>query len=506
MSYKPKSKDEKDPKDKKPYPSDKPKPAKTTGTGSVLQSLTHSGLQVSALNSLTVTTGTSSGTAELVVATGYMNAALILGDATAYAMVSAQMNSIITAFAINRGYTTGVTAAKILTYIQTSCTAFGILLALYRSQNVAALTDGRGNAISNLFQVRPYGNLTGVQILQHIHNGSEPSMVDDADNISNAEWAQHYLSELPKLVLPVQWIPIIMYFFSAFFDIGGAGSSGHKYLGFYPSVLSGATTMEAEYDTLIATLDAMVLADPDITQILDLFGFTSEPIVNLDFTRDLKGQTLLAIKDPRIHSFITNSQLFDIMGGAYNDDDVVNTYWDIFGINNIFSYPDVLDINVDLIGIELVFRQGLQATISPHSLWIMCSGRYWAEVTGESSTGIMINPFAFTGIGGALGDASRITDLVALSDRMRRYSHYLGFLIPYETTITMSADAVGVFTISSTIVTTHVLESANTYDMGDDVATIQNVLVVTLLFGPGYRQTMQSLLAKMRYGNTNISY
>lgn len=228
-------------------------------------------------------------------------------------LVAPLITKIINNYAYSRGQTTTVTAADIFDYIEAANEAHQLLLHMWRSQNVKNLKDSKGVDISEAFKGRMKYDAT-LDWLNAIRTGVSVEVVapvlDGNVPINNAAWAQDWLSEIPKLKMPRQWIAANVALFSGFYR-HDPGNGLDAFIKFVPDAIGlSNTAVKTAYDAAVLILDGFISAHPELEDILETLGFTSDPIVDFDFTRDLKGQTGIVFDDPTLALTLVNSHVF----------------------------------------------------------------------------------------------------------------------------------------------------------------------------------------------------
>jgi len=231
-------------------------------------------------------------------------------------LVDPAMEDVINAFSSSRGYTSTVTPSVIRGYMSQVMRAVESLLVLKRSQDAKELTDAQGSYIAPLFTTVPTdgrnfitggGGVGGAEIAAAI---STTQIGTGA--IGNAAWGTTYLSELSKLYLPAKVFELLKSLYSVVYA-NPMSDSFDSYITFYPVNtivgLSGVITPETAFANAISTIDSTLGTYPDLRTIIGLLGIDAQPVLNHDWTRDVKGQQLIVSNDPLLPTLFRNEFL-----------------------------------------------------------------------------------------------------------------------------------------------------------------------------------------------------
>lgn len=433
---------------------------------------------------------------EIAKRTIYVSATDTWMDATAWGMVSAQLTSILAAYGSARGFATTVTAANVYDYLLHSIRALATLCALKRIQDAVNVTDASGMDISALFETRTYrgGAINMATTLGELLNSTAITSVSDVTTISNAVWQQTYLSELHKIRLPKQIIMQVIAMFSGYFEVPtGAGVTLYEFM---DTGLNGNVNAATVYTgTHIAALNAL-LANPDMYTVLDMLGFTAEPLLAMDWNRDIRGKTVNIIRDPEIVNFLANGWIETVPDvGVTGDTDVIYRLLDLSRSRSIFDNVAISNIDISNFMLPLMFGLRFQSAFT--TSYIM------NHISTIDETGTLAHSYCWAPCRLIFDATSTATtaELHAISDRLtyamaRWCSHTSAVSMGFFPAITAKLDdnAGSIDVISVSAVAIGISEPENSWYIPSDIEMLINSIKLEYIFGAQWRSRLQLLL------------
>jgi len=267
------------------------------------------------------------------------------------------IQEVIDGFSSSRGYVSSVTPSIVRDYIVNSVEALSAIYVLKKLQDIKQLKDGQGRAITNLFAGAPSGGYNDISLAAYDPNVTVSLL--GQTNISNAVWANTYLSELSKIRVPHAFGQMIKTLFEGVYKF--KSSPVETYVQFWPgNIVAGAvlTTPEASFAAKIAAIDSAVSTDSDLLAILQLLDITPDFAMNENFERDLKGQTLVVYSDPLLETMIVNNWV--TAAGLVEADipqEIVDTVFLPFNEGSMFNYVDNFTLGLDMVPYTILFRR-----------------------------------------------------------------------------------------------------------------------------------------------------
>jgi len=415
--------------------------------------------------------------------------ALLQGFSNLNDLVEGPVSELIRAYATARGYTTSVTYAKVSEYVYQSLELLMILFHMFRAQNVRRVTTPSGLDIGGILAMRPSVQYSTSAVADYVINGTSAATatnhVNDGDVvISNAAWSKDWLSQLTHIKLSQPMVQWAAAHFAVFYNMNNQG--GNAIISFIPNTLTNSSGIAAKtrFDALAASLESLRSSDADLIDILNFLGFTNDSVINLDFTRDARQQTLPLVTDANLESTFVNTNLY---GQASNDDDVSEYFFDINGIFDALTYPDDAQLSADVV----FSSRYLRGAVFTHYVFKAIS----------VGSGVRIDPFYPFALSLVMADYPSPTQAVA--DRLRNVlgKWYASSLpkMPY-TPESNIFDFSGTPAIAgSTTVTFYVASQSNVYKLPDTYDFYQSAKLAELIMGNvEYRQQLQSLANSIR--------
>jgi len=289
---------------------------------------------------------------------------IIIGDQLAESsnalnsLLEGPISELIDAYATARGYVTSVTYTKVSQYVVQSQRMLNLLFHMFRAQNVRNVVTPGGQSIGALLAKRPSVRFSGPKVADYVINtpseATTTNHIDDGDvSISNSTWASDWLSQLVHMKLSKPLVEYSASLFGTFYQ--QTQSNGTTLYSFIPETLTSSSGISvfARYDALATSLASMRAADRDLVDILNFLGFTNEEVIQLDFNRDIRKQTLPIIQDPAFLSMFINTNLH---GVENNDDDVISLFYDVYGKFTAMNAPDDVQLSADVVFASRVLR------------------------------------------------------------------------------------------------------------------------------------------------------
>jgi hypothetical protein len=284
-----------------------------------------------------------------------------LVDSTS-SLIDASIEDVINAFSSAKGYTSSVTPAIIRGHMKQVVKAVEALVVLKRSQDGKELTDSQGTDLDDVF----FAVATDGRQYATSGGGFDPSVVAGAvpvttlgvAAISNAAWANTYLAELGKLVIPQKVFDMLISLYSGVYNNPQAGLD--SYFSFWPNSVVGLTaltTPEVVFSNAITTINSNLSSYPDLRTMLGLLGLDAAPCLNYDWNRDIKGQSVMMFDDPLIYTLIKNEFL---SFSAFDEVDIPQAFQDAvelpFMQGTLAGFEDSFSIGSDMIPYLGLFR------------------------------------------------------------------------------------------------------------------------------------------------------
>lgn len=275
------------------------------------------------------------------------------------------IQDVINAFSSAKGYTSSVTPTIVRGHLEQVIKAVESLIILKRSQDNKELTDALGNSLSGVFNALADGGRQYATIFGGIDPATvvEPGLTVTfygTGSISNSVWANTYLSELSKFVIPQGVFDFLESFYSGVYKNHASMIDG--YFVFWPSTIVGLTantSPETGFANAVSSIDFNLSSYPDLRTIIGLLGIDASPCLNYDWTRDIKGQSLKVIDDPLIPTFFKNEFL---AFSAFDEADVPQEAQDTVElpvVQSPLSYvEDTFEVGMDMIPYLGLFRYG----------------------------------------------------------------------------------------------------------------------------------------------------
>lgn len=476
-----------------------------------------------AISSILRNTGATTAATEMTHAPVAINVSSTLFNDEALRLVKSQLQSVINAYSVSRGYQTEVTTLDIANYLDLAADYFSNLVFLHRIQNSAMLTTVSGRQVGQLFSYLPisplYGALDGDHEDYHqnypIANFlNAPLHYDFAENISNATWVRDIVSHLPQCLLPTAWFEYINYIFSNVFTLNGISTLGFdSFLSFMPSSIiyigENNKTLSEHVKKSGEELATMLAEKPDLKIMLELLGFNNSGIL-YDFTRDLKAKTLSVVDDKSLLTSLIQGQI-----STYTPDDKDgSTLWrkDDGRIGSVlFGFEETHEISAAKDIYSIIFSLPVEFTddgvnYAPHLSFMRSMGIIHSDLpSGKVEFKKILPPARFTEVKYD-GDVSvetikeAVTTIAAMSGAMDDFNSYIGFKLPFSEHITLSANQVGL-SVDSIYVTASVVESADVYIVElDDLLLLKSTAMLAIMFGSEWRMYLQTLLQTMTNG------
>jgi len=283
---------------------------------------------------------------------------ILVNNTTMNSLLEGPIAELIDAYATARGYTTGVTYAKVSEYILRSSRVLSYLLHMYRAQNVRNVVTPGGQPIGEILSLRPSVRFSSSAVADFIINATSESgytnHVDDgAVSISNSTWATSWLSQLVHIKLSAPMVKLLVSLFGVYYQETSA--NGSCIFSFIPESLTNSANIavETRFVNESAAMATMRAADRDLVDILNFLGFTNEEVISLDFNRDLRKQTLPLVQDPGFVSAYVNT---NFEGLEQNDNDVESLFYDVSGKFTPLTAPDDVQLSADIVFASRMLR------------------------------------------------------------------------------------------------------------------------------------------------------
>jgi len=297
-------------------------------------------------------------------------------------LIDEELQEIIDSYASSRGYTTNVSVADVQDYLQTSADYLSALLWLYKAQNAKRMIGYDGFDIGGWLGSRPSVLADGDDLAQYVVNGvAVPNAVvnDAAVGINNTDWST-MLATLAHVRLSAPIVSLLVGLFGVDYMVQGNGANAIYQL--FPSGLANATAAMTTLTGYGTTLAGYRNSFPDLADIMEFIGYSSDFVVGMDFTRDQRGLTPSIVQDPEFDYIRVNSAI-DFGGYFSNDDDRRDVYYDIHGDADFVNFDKDKEISAaTILKHKILDNWGASAgasPIQPHFrsyLWIEGNGTY----------------------------------------------------------------------------------------------------------------------------------
>lgn len=433
---------------------------------------------------------------------------LILSD-DAVPMFTQTVSQLIEAFATNRGYPTTLTASNIISYFRSAAVTYAYFVKLWSLQNSSKLVDKFGRDISDVFSRRtrtttPTQDLTGATV----------PPISDTVTISNAVWLRDYAGELINILLPSSISELIFGLFSGVFSMHRFSDAGiSSFISLYPeldNVLSTKKTHEL-FDSNLATTKSILQSSSDMIPFLTFLGLSSSNIIEMEWSRDIHGKTVLIYEDSEFLNQLVNAKVlwpYDIgatAGYPASDNDYAGLFYDYSSeYSSVFDFPDIKEFNADDLYISVLFNRALVANptlpqfqLNTRTVVMTDNG----AITGSSPSYLYIPNVRFIfneqpseATANYLTQILGFTSLIGAPDSM------------VIAQMALSVNSTGVITgFGSYSVSTQTLDSFNTYNINlEDMQSVRQVLMARLWFGEDYRRAAQLAYTRLLRSRTNI--
>lgn len=408
-------------------------------------------------------------------------------------LIDPALEDVINAFSSAKGYTSSVTPSIIRGHIEQVTKAVEALLVLKRSQDGKELTDTQGNGLAEVLYSVPASGRQYATASGGFDASSAFAGVTElgTSSISNSVWANTYLAELGKLVIPRKLFKLLESFYSGVYR--NYDASIDAYYSFWPVSIVGTsalTTPETVFSNALSTIDSNLATYPDLRSIIGILGIDSKPCLEYDWNRDVKGQSILVFEDPLIGTFFKNEFLsyagFDEFDVPQNIQDTVELP---FVRGNFLNREDQFALTADM-SIYLGYFRAL--TTSPallQSSFMQVDGDI-AHYKSIGATRITFNA-AVTALS-STGE-SRINHL---GEAQMMSSH----VIPRQDTMFIDAQCTNndcdAFILSAA--STNAFNGYNRMHLPEaDHDVLNNMYTTELLFGSDYRENLRAIAASV---------
>jgi hypothetical protein len=334
----------------------KPKMESKQQSDQMLMSPLMSGVKISdhevyGVSAMQQVVATSNSDFDITVKDLIIDTPLLLSSTSLNTLLEGPIAELINAYATSRGYSTGVTYAKVSGYVFESFQLLTLLFHMFRAQNVRNLVTPGGKEIGKILSLRPSVQFTNSMVADHVLTNTTISTItshvdDGAVSISNSDWANEWLSQLVHMKLPAPLVKTAASLFGVYYQT--TGENGSCLYSFVPQPIttSAGVSVETRFNSIAASMAAKRLADPDLVDILNFLGFTNEEVIDLDFNRDLRKQTVKIVQDPAFLSAFINTNFYNF---KHSDADVDNLYYDIYGNFTAMNAPDDVQLKADVV-------------------------------------------------------------------------------------------------------------------------------------------------------------
>lgn len=414
--------------------------------------------------------------------------------------ISGLITQLITKYADARGYATTLTAASVITYFTTAMKVYADILVLKRYADSSKARNAVGIPLS-ILNKRAYNGaaLTSSGIVVNVAKAAVINQVTEASAISNAAWNNTYLSELPKLHLPMGITRALQYLFSQRFRVPG-NPALHSIITMYPSDMDANISMPNAFAADVALLDAAIAANTDLLSFISFIGITNESVLSYDYQRDQAGVSYREVIDPDLKSMLVNGYLTNAFASESTDADIVNSYCDAGTLASIFDQIDIAAL--PLSEVAMITHCGERGGISRDGIYSThVISQQHRDGTDTSKWMMPIMKIVWSGASTATDtekdatlrlflDAMTVSNMVGLDDG---YSFGLLCSINLLTGIT-----------GSTVVSVGdggVSANNNVYTLPSDFKTMSDFAVLPNWFGADYRENLQKLLGTLPYSS-----
>lgn len=445
--------------------------------------------QVYAVNSQRVDVGGSGTSQEIYVKHVPIGQLILESTSTPNSLLTDQLQDLINAYATARGYVTGVTVAKVAAYLSNSFNLFAMIVFIHKAQNGTRYTTTDGVDIGKLLgsRIKASTGLSASNVANYVgdNNVNYRALEYEGEvSYSNTVWSRDWLSHLSKVKLSRGLAQEAISLFSKNYALSPDGS----YIAVpFPQVLLSASTAAVVRDGILTSMNTARSTDPDLIDIMEFLGFTSEMVTQMNFDRDQRGLTLEVMYDEVFNAAAYNASLENPL--ASGDTDFSNLYWDRFGVYSILHPVDTMDFNASALFPIL----SLRGNIVEH---------FQIQLIRSSDTGVGVDRFNFPFM--VNGDNTTVTGLdQAQLDRARNVTipYYLGGMkLPYFIGPSITEISAGDFNMNGhTSVAGDISEKLNAFALPSDYSYYQLAKKAELIMGDvEWRQAIQSLQAKIR--------
>lgn len=421
------------------------------------------------------------------------------------------IQDVIDAYATNKGYVSSTTPTDVINYINYSMNALSIIVALFRANNGSKLRAQGGTEISEFVTEFFESNTDDYE---RIMTGQSFDKQVYKYGVSNAVWARQTLSSLSHLYLNESITNTILYLFgnvftaapfaalgnSAMFKVNNHDKEPRNYVAgetsadgtYYSSSTSGITTPGSTLDVMLDNMKALKSSKKDLISILKVLGFSNSHPKNIDFTRDLTGQTISMVQDPNL-MYILGNTLLDFGEFPNNDTDIVNLIVNFYDTeSSVFAYNEQVHLPIQELSIMWLLRAKTKL------------GGGSAILTSDDnvqSSRIAI-PFRID----ATSASSTIADTMLKTQKLIAAGTAYGMLIGIPIIAIPLIQYTGT-SITAISVNYDVNEGANVYLFDNsEIDIIRSVVQSKMLFGADYRQELESKFIALSGQPTSIKY
>lgn len=445
--------------------------------------------QVYAVNAQRVDVGGTATAQEIYVKHIPMASTILESSSTPNSLLTDQLQDLINAYATARGYTTGVTTAKVAAYLEYSFNLFSILVFIHKCQNGNEYTTTDGVDLGKLLgsRIKASTGLSAASIANYIGDGAGAikALEFEGDiSYSNTAWSRDWLSHLSKIKLSRGLVQEAISLYSTNYALSPDGS----YIGvIFPNTLRTASTAASVRDGIVTNMNNARAADPDLIDILEFLGFTSELVSQMNFDRDQRGLTLSVMYDEVMNAALYNAALESPF--ASGDSDFSGLYFDKFGHYSVLNPVDTMDFNASSLFPVLMLR----GKIGEH---------YQVQLVRSSDTGVGVDAYAFPFM--VNGDNTTVTGLSqAQADRARSVTipYYLsGMKLPFFLAPSITEVSAGDFQMNgNTVIAADISEKLNAFRLPDDYSYYQLAKKAELIMGDiEWRKAIQLIQARIR--------
>lgn len=269
----------------------------------------------------------------------------LITNSEVVAMSSTLLENFINEFATQRGYVTTVTPTVVRDHIENSIQLLEVLAYMLKIQNASKKVDQKGNLVDGVFTRRVIGIKTTKEIF--VDGTAHTTSLENNLNLSNSVWAQSYLSILPQLKLPRGFANMIYNRFVGYYALNSGAME--SYISYIPIILKNNSDVKAAFATLAASLRTRTQTYPDLNLLMSMIGWNATEAIDLNFTRDLTGNTIVIIDEPDLRQTLLNSYVFwkSILPGITTDADTDKLLYTTDVNNSTFMYEQFASVSVE---------------------------------------------------------------------------------------------------------------------------------------------------------------